>query len=155
MVSATYFAYLQNLFYTRLSQCCNPVEVSLKYFRTSGGDKFTNFTGDNNRLPTMEFNLHCLYQRDLNDKQREKLGVNQNVTDVIYISPLELQQKTGSNKFPEEVRNSYAMISVEFLGKHFELLSIKDLEPVHNGMEVMCIAYQLNLRTDTGNRDYN
>lgn len=155
MLSSSKFAYLQNLFYSKLATCCNPVLVTLTFFKTEGGDKFSNFTGDNKRVPDKVVNLHCLYQRDLNDKQREKLGVNQEVTDILYVSPIELEKKFGSNKFPQEVRNSYAMISVEFLGKHYELLSIKDLEPMHNGKEVMCIAYQINLRATTGNYDYN
>lgn len=155
MLSSKRFQSLQMLFFNKLNSCCNSVTVKLIFFTLTGGDRISNFTGDNKRTENKVVDLHCLYQRDLNDKQREKLGVGQEVTDVIYITPIELEKKTGSNKFPEEVRKSFAMIAVEFLGQHYELLNIKDLEPMHNGKEVMCLAYQLNLRHTTGNRDYN
>lgn len=150
MISKKHFSVLQNLFYSKVASCCNSATVRLIFFSTDGGDRISNFVGDNKRVPTKTVDLNCLYQRNLNDKMREKLGVNQEITDIIYISPQELQKKTGNAKFPEEVRNSYAMIAIEFLGNHYELNSIVDLEPMHNGNELMCIAYQLNLKTLSG-----
>ena len=57
--------------------------------------------------------------------------------------------------FPDYVRKSYSQISVEFLGEHYEIESIRDLEPMHNGKEYICLAYQVNLRATTGNNNFD
>ena len=93
--------------------------------------------------------------RNISDKQREKFGVKEEVTDIVYISPIELKNKYGSMTFPDYVRKSYSQIAVEFLGKHYEIESIRDLEPMHNGKEYICLAYQVNLRATTGNNNFD
>lgn len=154
MISPARFTKLQRLFFDKVTKCCNPAKVTISYIAVTHGDSYEAFTGDGEREPDKVMVLRCFYMRNLSDKQREDIGVSQEVTDVVYISPLELKQKSGDDKFPEYVTNSFSQISIEFLGKHYELLNIVDLEPMHNGNSYTCLAYQLNLSFNTGNKSH-
>ena len=155
MISQARFSALQELFFKKVTQCCNPSTVTLKFIKVISTGKYTDFTGDSQREVEKEIVLKCFYMRNISDKQREKAGVNESVTDILYISPIELKNKYGSSTFPNYVRKSYSQMSVEFLGEHYEIDSIRDLEPMHNGKEYVCLAYQINLKATTGNRDFN
>lgn len=146
MLSSTHFEKLQNLFFKKVTTCCNPASVTFEMLSITSPNDYSEFTGDGNRSIDKSFDLKCFYQRNISDKQREKLGVTQDVTDIIYISPLELEKKYGSKNFADIVRNSYAGLFVKFLGSRYTLIKIVDLEPMHNGKEYVCLAYQLNLK---------
>lgn len=154
MISASRFAQLQGIFYRKVTSCCNPSEVTLKFIKVNSTGRYTDFTGDSDREAEQSYTLKCFYMRALNDKQRENVGVTQEVTDIVYISPIELEQKYGSKVFPERVMNSYAEMVAEFLGKHYEIMNIQALEPMFNGKEYICLCYQLNLRNTLGNRSF-
>lgn len=155
MISPAKFAKLQNLFFRRVTTCCNPATVTLKFIGLTSTGDYTDFTGDSERAVESEIVLRCFYNRNITDKMRENTGVAEDVTTIIYVSPLELKNKYGHIKFPDYVRKSYSQISVEFLGEHHEIESIRDLEPMHNGKEYICLAYQINLKDSTGDRDFN
>lgn len=146
MISPAYFKKVQEAFFRQVTSCCNQAEVNFKYVTVSHSNSYEKFTGDGYRGVDKEFKLKCLYMRDISDKQREKHGIAQEVTDVLYVSPLELRKKTESINFPVNMRNSYANVEVSFLGKSYNIHNIKDLEPMHNGTEEMCVAYQINLK---------
>lgn len=155
MITKTKYLQLQALFFSRVTSGLNPSKVVFEFISVAHANDFEEFTGDGTRTATLEISLGCFYMRNISDKQREKMGIRQEVTDVIYISPLELQQKYGNTKLPGHIRNSYSQFSVSFLDKHYEIDSIIDLEPMHLGNEETCIAYQLNLKGTTGNRSIN
>lgn len=111
--------------------------------------------GDSPREVVSTVELHCLYKRTINDKERTKNGVTQMVDVVVYVSPLELEKRTGSAEFTSTIRNSYSTISVEFNGKHYEVTNIIDLEPIFVGGKEMRIAYQINLHGSTGNKTFD
>lgn len=149
------FSKIQQRFFATLSRCGNPTEVIIQFIKVTSTGSFTDFTGDSQRTVDMEFGLRCFYQRYLNDKQREKAGVAEDVTLSVFISPLDLQAKTGSFDFPDYVRSSYSRIAVKMFGKHHEIESIRDLEPQQLAGKITCIAYQINLKGNTGNTDFN
>ena len=143
------------MFYNKLTSCCNPSSITLNFIKVTSTGSFTDFTVDSKREVEQEVVLRCFYMRNISDKQREKFGITQSTTDVVYISPIELEKKLGSKVLPDYVRNSYAQVTVSFLGKHHEIDSIIDLEPMHDGKEHTCLAYQMNLKQSTGNNDMN
>ena len=155
MISQGRFLQLQELFFKKVTLCCNPSTVTFKFIKITSTGKYTDFTGDSQREVEKYVVLKCFYMRNISDKQREKFGVKEEVTDIVYISPIELKNKYGSMTFPDYVRKSYSQIAVEFLGKHYEIDSIRDLEPMHNGKEYICLAYQVNLRATTGNNNFD
>lgn len=153
MITPSKFAQLQKLFFNKVTKCCNPSSVTFSFIKLTSEGGFADFTGDSSRSIDKEVSLRCFYDRNLSDKSREKYGVSSEVTTIVFISPLELKQKYGDIKFPDYVRTSFSQISVTFLGKHYEIENIIDLEPMHNGKEWMCLAYQVNLMNSTGNTD--
>lgn len=146
MLPAGKFAELQKLFFCKVTSGCNVSSIDINYIKVESGNSFTRFTGDGKRSVEKTVNLKCFYKRNISDKDREKMGVNQDVTTVVYISPLDLKNKTGSPVFSQNVLNSYAGVLVEFIGKIYEIESIIDLEPMFDGKEWVCLAYQLNLK---------
>ena len=151
----TNFGEIQQRFFARIAQCGNPTRVTLGFLKIISTGSFTDFTGDSKREIDKAYELHCLYQRYLNDKQREKAGVVEDVDLSIFISPLELEAVTGSFDFPENVRSSYSGMTVILFGKHHEIESIRDLEPQQSNGRDTCVAFQINLKSGKGNTDFN
>lgn len=149
------FGTIQKRFFDRITKCCNPSTVKFTFLKTISEGTLSDFLGDSSRVPDKVYELRCLYQRYMNDKQREKAGVTEEVDLSLFISPLELEAKTGSFDFPEQVRSSYSGIAVELFGKHHEIESIRDLEPQQSMGRVTCVAYQINLKSGKGNTDFN
>ena len=145
MISPATFARLQAMFFSKVTSCCNPATVTLKFIELTSTGRITDFTGDSVRTVGQEVVLNCFYKRNISDKDRENSGVSEDVNTMLYISPLELKNKFGFFNFPAHVRKSYSQIEVEFLGEILEIESIRDLEPQHNGEEYTCLAYQINL----------
>ena len=73
----------------------------------------------------------------------------------VFISPLGLEAKNGSFDFAKAVRSSYAGIAIQIFGQHYEIESIRDLEPQQTLGKITCVAYQINLRAGKGNTDFN
>ena len=146
MVSAEKFAKLQRLFFQKVTSGCNVSTVDLKFIEVSSESALTKFTGDGKRTVKKSVNLKCFYKRNISDKDREKMGVSQDVTSIVYISPLDLNAKTGSMSFDDDITESYSGIMVEFIGKLYQIESIIDLEPMFDGKEWVCLAYQINLK---------
>jgi len=155
MITPSKFAQLQKLFFSKVTTCCNPSTVTLNFIKLTTNGDYADFTGDSERDIDQEITLRCFYDRNLSDKRREKYGVSTEVTDIVFISPLELKAKYGNIRFPEYILSSFSQISVGFLGKHYEIDNIIELEPMHNGKEWVCLAYQINLMGTTGNTDIN
>lgn len=149
------FLGIQRRFYERVACCKNPTEVILQFIKTTSTGYFTDFTGDSQRAVDQEIRLKCRYQRYLNDKQREKAGVTEEVTMSVFISPLELEKKYASFDFPEYVRSSYSGIAVIIFNQHHEIESIRDLEPQQTLGRITCVAYQINLKAGKGITDFD
>ena len=149
------FGAIQQRFYNNIVKCKNPTEVKLIFIKVTSEGTLSDFLGDSKREPEKVISLKCRYQRYLNDKQREKAGVTEEVDMSVFISPLELEQKTGSFELPEQVRSSYSGIAVELFNQHHEIESIRDLEPQQRLGKVTCVALQINLKRGKGNTDFN
>lgn len=151
MINIGKFKQLQALFFSKVVSSCNPSTIKVNFIEVTSHNPFTDFTGDSARNVKTSFELKCFYIRNISEKQREKMGITEDVDSVVYVSPLELRAKIGTDNFPDYVRNSYSQMSIDFLGKHQEIVSIVDLEPMQNGNTFMCLAYQINLKNTTGN----
>lgn len=146
MITPSKFKELQKLFFQKVGSCCNPTSLKLKFVAVTSTNSYDEFTGDGERSVDKEVDLKCLYLRNISDKQREKTGVSQDVTDIVYISPLELEAKYGSQKFPDYVRNAYSHLIVELFGNSYSVVNIQELEPMPVGKEYVCLCYQMNLK---------
>ena len=151
MPSIQKFKRLQKLFFDKVTRGTNLSTINLDFIEVEHTTSFAKFTGDGNRSVSTTVILKCFYMRNISDKQREKFGVNQDVTAIVYVSPLELEKKFGSITLPDYVRKSYSQLKISFLEKNYEIDSIIDLEPMHDGTQEICLAYQINLKTNTGN----
>ena len=74
------------------------------------------------------------------------MGVTVDTSVVAYISPIELQAKTGSASIPAEMMSSFRRMKVQFIGKTFEIIRVTEVEPMVLQGGVMCIAYQFDLK---------
>lgn len=141
------FDEIKKRFFNKITFGCNPSKVTFKIYEVTHGDSLSAFLGDGDREEKETFTLPCFYQRYLNDKQREKAGVNEEVKVSLFISPISLKPIFKSEEFPQHVRDSYSNISVELFGVHYEVESIRDLEPIQDFGEVTRVAYQINLKS--------
>lgn len=149
------FGAIQQRFYNNIVKCRNPTDVKLIFVKVTSEGELSEFLGDNKREADKIISLKCRYQRYLNDKQREKAGVTEEVDMSVFISPIELEQKTGSFELPEQFRSSYSGVAVEIFNQHHEVESIRDLEPQQRLGRVTCVALQINLKRGKGNTDFN
>jgi len=150
VITPSKFRSIQELFFKKVTLCCNPSSIKLKFIVVASTNDYDSFTGDGERSVDKEVELKCFYLRNISDKQREKTGVSQDVTDIVYISPLDLERKTNSDQLPDYIRNSYSNIMVEFLGTNYNVVNIKELEPMQVGNKFVCLAYQFNLKRTSG-----
>ena len=150
MITASEYKKFQVQYFNTLTDFNNPTKVTLQYLSAdSSASDFTEFTGDTVVTIANSYELSCLYSRNINDKQRKSMGVSQDVTDVVYISPLELLAKTGNIDFPDYVRNTYKLLGVLLFGELYDVSSIKSLEPITIAGESACLCYQMNLKRNS------
>lgn len=146
MITLAKFKSIQSLFFKRVIACGNPSSVKLLFISALATNDYDSFTGDGVRTIDKEVNLSCFYLRNITDKQRERTGVSQDVTDIVYISPIDLGYRYGSTQFPDYIRNAYSNLMVDFMGSRYSVVNIKELEPMQVDNQWVCIAYQLNLK---------
>jgi hypothetical protein len=146
VITPSKFKSIQELFFKKVALCCNPSSIKLIFVKVASQNDYDSFTGDGERSVDKEVELKCFYLRNISDKQREKTGVSQEVTDIVYVSPLDLERKTGSMDFPDYIKNAYSNLLVDFVGSRYSIVNIKELEPMQVGNKFVCLAYQLNLK---------
>ena len=146
------FIHFQKSFFTHLTTGFNPVEVTIHKLGYDADEVYDldDFVGGGTLQDTTTFKLKALFKKIVTEKDREKYGVDTNVSIIIYISPLELEQKTGSKTFPDYFMNSYAGYSLEFQKRLYEVERVIMLEEFFTTDEIMCMAYQFDLSREGG-----
>jgi hypothetical protein len=145
------FRYFQRSFFKHLTGSFNPVTLKItKISVDHQGDALNSFVGDGVRSEVETYELKALYKRMVSNKEREAYGVSADVSIVVYVSPLELEAQTGSKQFPEYFKRSYAGFQFEFLGNKFEVDRMIAKEEFFSGEELLCMAYQFDLKRDEG-----
>lgn len=136
----------QKIFFRRITNSNNVGRVTIKLLTFSNStDTYKDFVGDN--TPEEEsFIFGCYYTKNEPEKRKEKEGILDDTTHIVYISPVELFQKTGSYTFPANVMKAKTGISVNFLGVESEVLQIRELEPIRIGGTDYTAAYELQLK---------
>lgn len=91
----------------------------------------------------MEF--HAFYQRNISDKTREKYGIANDVTALIYISPIEYKRKMGTYVPDSKLMVNKANLRVNFLGGYYSVNQIVVHEPIESGGVQYCFGIELRL----------
>lgn len=155
MLTPSIFQQVQETFLAKVTDVNNTAFVVLKFLDVDyGGSNLAAFKGEGTRSVATEVTLKCLYKKNISAIDRQKHGLSQEVMAMVYVSPLELQQKTGSQLFPGYTMGGYARMAVEFLGAHYEVESVVPLESQFNGNMFTCVSYQLNLKNTAGLKSY-
>jgi len=146
MISQAQYESFRELFYNRVVTETNGADITLQFIGVAYGDSVDQFLGEGVRTVTSQHTLKCLYRWVKSDKMRENMGVTVDTSVVAYISPIELQAKTGSASIPAEMMSSFRRMKVQFIGKTFEIIRVTEVEPMVLQGGVMCIAYQFDLK---------
>lgn len=96
---------------------------------------FDSFVGDSPRSEN-EYSFNCLYQKVVNPRQRERLGLPDTVDGIIYLSPLQLVPVFGTFRINKNTT------SVKFEEREQVIENITILEPIYGS----CIGVQINLK---------
>lgn len=153
MISRSKYEEIQRCYYNHINRTTFKTFCTINYISLNHSNNLESFFADGDRAiaekdgVSQTFNIQCLYNRNITEKQREKEGIDQEVDTVLYISPLELELKTGSIDFPDYVRKSYSQITIQAFELVYKVTNIYEMEPleVHGGR--MCIAYRIDLTT--------
>jgi len=88
----------------------------------------TDFIGEGETVWGNDLELHCLYSQNISKVTREKYGVSDDVSLVINISVLELEEKTGSKELGERLMETKSGIRILFNNKFYTLDNIRESE---------------------------
>lgn len=92
------------------------------------------------------YSLDCLYQRFKADKEKTSFGVLSEDEALVYISPIDLKEQVGVEKFSDHINTSKSGIFVELFGVRYQLTQITYLEPMTFDDKEYYIAIELRLR---------
>jgi hypothetical protein len=134
---------LRDLFYNRINW--QPNTVILKFPTITPVDSYTDFIGDSDVTyeESKKVVLKCFFSRVLNDIQRAKYGVLDTTNLILHISPLELEEKTGSKEFTERLM-AVKSIPLEFNGGQYIPTQIKLIEALENDGFPIAFEFQLS-----------
>lgn len=114
-------------------------------------NKFTDFTGEGNRnftAPATTYNFHCAYKRNLTDKFRTSYGIDDDITAIIYLSPLEVKKFTGTKEFIASVKVNTQKVRITLFGVVYRIKRYIELEPMKVGTDMLSLAYEFRLITE-------
>lgn len=107
-------------------------------------NSFDSFIGDSEKTRELK-KLPYLFDFEAVGSQREKYGIAKDIDAVVYIPQDNFKKAFGINKFEDlGNRNSYRNFKIRFKDEDFIIDAVNYLEELYG----MCIAIQLNLKTD-------
>lgn len=121
------------------------IEVLIPEYDSDSVRSESEFTGEIKPIKQNSIKLHCFYNRTDSDIVRSKYGVSEEVTLVVFVSPIELEKKTGSTRFSERIMRNKQLVKVKFNGNEYFVQNILYKEEFPDANETMAIAIQLNL----------
>lgn len=130
LVSKGQFLRYQNTFYDKLKK--TPYYIELEIYevikKNTNNDAFDleNFVGDSERVVKKTVKFNALFEREISDRMREKFGLPTEVNGVVYLSPIQLKQKLGTDRL------SWQKTKVKFSGRTHVIDRIYYLEEMYN-----------------------
>ncbi len=132
------FLHYQRAYYNKVAAMPNPEKVTLRVVQVESTGTFTDFTGEGDREYT-DYQMPCLYQRNISDLFRTRNGIEADVTCVVWIPALSYFKSRQTWDF-SEIGGSVRLFDVEY-----DINRVIVLEPfVINGVN-MAVAYELHL----------
>lgn len=136
------FLRYREAFYKKVIQSPQVVELVMHQTEAAGEDvparrkSLLDFVGDSPRIEK-GYLLHCLYEHTTDPHVREKRGLNDEVSGVVYLAPQQLKALTG-----KETLDRLAT-KIKFRGAEFIVDSVVQLEPFFG----TCISVEVRLKT--------
>lgn len=138
----------QEIYYSQVHRSINPVTAEVREYTSSGTSMRDSFIGDNVTTVKNTWHFRCLYSRNVGKYQREKHGINENVTGIITIPYLEVKNITGLVDFRKSV--DPIRLQVTLFDEIYDIESLKELEPFNIGTVKSCIGYIAYLKNIEG-----
>ena len=92
------------------------------------------------KLPETTFKLQALYKKDFTPYDRVRYGLRENVSGIIWFSPLELKRRAGIVTLKEQNYKVH-FDDIHDSDQTYQIDCIKYLEPMYN----TCIAIEIHL----------
>ncbi len=134
ILSLGQFRHFQSEFLRKV--IASPYQVVFKEYSVLSGTVMETFFGDSDRVIKRELALPCLYEKFVNNREREKVGLPTTVDGVIYFSPLQLVPLFDTFKLNI---NSFVF---EFQGRTQVVENVTYMEEIFNS----CIAVRFGIR---------
>lgn len=93
LISEIKFNGYRQTFYEKVVK--SPYQVTMKIVTATTGNSFQDFVGDSSRTE-VSYQFPCLYEKIVNQRQREKYGLPDTTEGIIYLSPLQLVPVIGT-----------------------------------------------------------
>jgi len=135
------FTNYQNIFYRYAIASPMTISLGIQTPTPSTGNFLEDFAGANNSdtdgYPTTWYDFPALYQRDLDTFSRERYGLVENQSGVIYLSPIQIQDVFGSFNALDE-----RLVVIKLDGHIFMLDKLEYMEPLFGS----CVAIEFTLK---------
>lgn len=145
MLGKNHYQRLQNILLSRLSK--QESVVTLDFPKFVEGTKLETFRGETQKLEGETHEYKCLYRRPIfNDNERSDKGIDEDIEYLIYISPLEIKEKTGVYLLPDKVYRAHTEVKISFFGRDYNIDQCNALEPFELEGEMIPIAYEFRVK---------
>lgn len=115
----------------------SPVLLEIGRATVSSIGPFTDFTGDSARTET-KHSFKCLYERTVNEFQRQKYGIEMEIKAVVFLSPQHLIDAYGTFRLGDFLEQ----LKVYLYEEDYQVSQVVYLEPLYDS----CIAVRLDLK---------
>jgi len=112
----------------------------------TGKDSESSFFGDNIKNWNGKLTLKCYYEKNISPKKREKFGIADEISAIVYVSPKELYEKTGKYRLSNLIMKKATGIKVTFDSRNYSLEEIIDKENTDNESSEFSIGIELRLK---------
>lgn len=113
--------------------------VLLEWNRVSqASNSLDKFRGDSPEFVNRK-RIKCLFDLTINAKKREKYGISEDISCVVWLSPIGIKTAFGTQKLPNDYQ-----FTVVFQNERYVIESARYLEEMYGSY----IGVQLNLKTD-------
>ena len=148
MLTLTTYQTLQRTFFCRVTDPNNRALVTLEIPEMLSAGSFTDFTGEDDELAVESYTMQCLYKRRIDDKARKKFGIEEKVSTLVYISPLQLKKLTGSEFLDPKIMANQSRIRVKLFNVSYLVTQIVEHEPMEHNGRSYAISYEFRLSKD-------
>lgn len=135
-LSAQRFNNFRDRFYKEVTK--SPVTALLRFYTVNSIGAFTDITGDSDR-EYEQISVKCLYDREMTEFKRSKYGLEQDVSGLLFVSPIHFSQATPDYK--KWIEN-FNKIRVVLYAGEYQVSLIRLKEPLYGSF----ICAELHLK---------